>query len=60
MCIQVATEKPVTWKELKLHASAEDLWVAVRGRAYNLTEYQYLHPGSSLILQHVAGKGHTL
>ncbi|KAK9904344.1 hypothetical protein WJX75_009822 [Coccomyxa subellipsoidea] len=55
MCIQVATEKPVTWKELKLHASAEDLWVAVRGRAYNLTEYQYLHPGSSLILQHVAG-----
>ncbi|EIE22578.1 fatty acid/sphingolipid desaturase [Coccomyxa subellipsoidea C-169] len=55
MCIPAATGRPVTWKELKLHATAEDLWVAVNGRAYDLTEYQHLHPGSALILQHVAG-----
>ena len=59
MCIPAATGRPVTWKELKLHATAEDLWVAVNGRAYDLTEYQHLHPGSALILQHVAGNQHV-
>lgn len=59
MCIAVAAERVVTWKELKLHATPGDLWVAVNGRAYDLTEYQHVHPGSALILQHVAGEGNT-
>ncbi len=56
MCIPVAAERVVTWKELKLHATPDDLWVAVNGRAYDLTKYQHVHPGSALILQHVAGE----
>ncbi len=46
----------ISWTELARHASPEDLWVAVNGRAYDLTAYQTQHPGGGLILQHHAGR----
>ena len=46
----------VTWEELASHAAPGDLWVAVNGRAYDLTSYQTAHPGGALILQHHAGR----
>lgn len=55
MCKAVRAERLVEWAELRQHASPTDLWVCVYGKAYNLTEYQKVHPGSALILQHVAG-----
>ena len=49
-------ERVVTWEELSSHNKASDLWVAVNGRAYDLTAYQTAHPGGALILQHHAGR----
>ncbi|KAK9826821.1 hypothetical protein WJX81_004156 [Elliptochloris bilobata] len=46
----------VTWEQLASHAKPDDLWVAVNGRAYDLTAYQSAHPGGALILQHHAGR----
>ena len=56
MCKAVRAERLIKWAELKQHASPTDLWVAVNGKAYDLTAYQKVHPGSSLILQHVGGE----
>ena len=49
-------ERVVTWEELSSHNTSSDLWVAVNGRAYDLTAYQTAHPGGALILQHHAGR----
>ena len=49
-------ERIVTWDELSSHNTSSDLWVAVNGRAYDLTAYQTAHPGGALILQHHAGR----
>ena len=35
----------ITYSELALHNTASDLWVAYYGTVYNLTSYQYQHPG---------------
>ena len=56
MCKAVRAERLLKWEELKQHASTTDLWVAVNGKAYDLTAYQKAHPGSALILQHVGGE----
>lgn len=56
MCRPVRAERLIKWADLKQHASDEDLWVAVNGKAYDLTLYQRVHPGSALILQHVKGE----
>ena len=56
MCKAVRAERLIKWAELKQHASPTDLWVAVNGKAYDLTAYQKVHPGSALILQHVGGE----
>ena len=56
MCKAVRAERLIKWAELKQHASPTDLWVAVNGKAYDVTAYQKVHPGSSLILQHVGGE----
>lgn len=56
MCKAVRAERLIKWAELKQHASPTDLWVAVNGKVYDLTAYQKVHPGSSLILQHVGGE----
>ena len=55
MCKAIRAERLIEWAELRQHASPTDLWVCVYGKAYNLTAYQKVHPGSALILQHVAG-----
>ena len=55
MCKAVMAERLITWAELRQHTSAEDLWVSLQGKVYDLTAYQHAHPGGALILKHVAG-----
>mmetsp|Transcript_32397 Transcript_32397/g.70736 ORF Transcript_32397/g.70736 Transcript_32397/m.70736 type:complete len:472 (-) Transcript_32397:175-1590(-) len=49
----------VTWEELAQHNTSEDLWVAIRGKVYDLTSYQQRHPGGKHFLQLGAGRDVT-
>jgi L-lactate dehydrogenase (cytochrome) len=50
--------KSVEYSELAKHGSADDLWIAVNGEVYDMTEFAQEHPGGpdgkfNSILQHV-------
>ncbi|XP_063710728.1 cytochrome b5-like [Symsagittifera roscoffensis] len=53
------SETIVSESELAQHNSIDDLWVAVEDKVYNLTQFQFEHPGGSDILVEVAGKDAT-
>ena len=50
---------PVSHQELAKHNKAEDCWMAVRGKVYNVTRYLDFHPGGSDQLLRGAGKDAT-
>jgi cytochrome b involved in lipid metabolism len=61
-----ATESPpgplrddITAEELARHSTPEDMWMALRGKVYNVTPYLRFHPGGEKILLSVAGKDGT-
>jgi len=45
-----------SWDELRLHVNEGDLWIAINGRVYNISNWSKLHPGGELVLMHAAGK----
>ncbi len=45
--------------EVALHCTADDAWVVLRGRVYNMTPYLRFHPGGAAVLMEVAGKDGT-
>lgn len=45
--------------EVAKHNSAEDLWVLIDGRAYDLTAWVHRHPGGQLPLANLAGRDAT-
>ena len=55
----IMSETIVSESELAQHNSIDDLWVAVEDKVYNLTQFQFEHPGGSDILVEVAGKDAT-
>ncbi|RAH70050.1 uncharacterized protein BO66DRAFT_401732 [Aspergillus aculeatinus CBS 121060] len=44
-----------TTDEVAGHKSRDDLWIAVRGKVYNVTDYVRDHPGGAEVLMDVAG-----
>ena len=50
---------PVSEKELSKHNSEEDLWVAIDGLVYDVSEWQFDHPGGADVLLTFAGKDAT-
>ncbi|PYH81780.1 hypothetical protein BO82DRAFT_414587 [Aspergillus uvarum CBS 121591] len=44
-----------TTAEVAGHKSKDDLWIAVRGKVYNVTDYVRDHPGGPEVLMDVAG-----
>jgi len=49
----------VTWEDLAKHNLPNDLWVAIRGKVYDLTQYQHRHPGGFRLMQLGAGRDVT-
>lgn len=45
--------------EVATHNTANDLWLIIRGKVYDFTEYIALHPGGEAILRN-AGKDSTV
>ncbi|CAG5132607.1 unnamed protein product, partial [Candidula unifasciata] len=50
----------VTAGELAVHNTQKDLWMALRGKVYNMTPYMEYHPGGIDELMRAAGKDGTL
>ena len=46
----------IGWRELSQHNTAEDLWIAIEGKAYDVSRWSKQHPGGALVLLHSAGK----
>ncbi|ORY90111.1 FMN-dependent dehydrogenase-domain-containing protein [Leucosporidium creatinivorum] len=53
------SEFKMKYEDVEKHASAESLWVIVKGQAYDLTEFAPEHPGGMKILLKYAGKDAT-
>lgn len=41
----ISMPRPVSEEELATHCSDSDMWMAIRGRVYNVTAYLPFHPG---------------
>ena len=53
------SDKTVSWEELRVHNSPNDLWVSIDGCAYDLSSWLGQHPGGALVLANAAGKDAT-
>ncbi|VBB83816.1 Putative Mitochondrial precursor of cytochrome b2 [Podospora comata] len=53
------TKVELTGVEVAKHKSADDCWVIVHGRAYDVTDFLPEHPGGSKIILKYAGKDAT-
>ncbi|MEW5302936.1 MAG: hypothetical protein WDW38_003953 [Sanguina aurantia] len=49
----------VSWTELESHTESDSLWIAVEGKAYDVTEWSISHPGGVRLLHLYAGKDAT-
>ena len=51
--------KFVSMTEVAKHNTQDDMWVVVRGKVYDLSNYKFRHPGGHLPLKNMAGKDAT-
>lgn len=49
----------ITWESLAKHRSIDNLWIAIDGKAYDVTQWSKVHPGGALVLLHYAGEDAT-
>ena len=52
-------EKVYKLSDLKEHNKRNDIWVAVHGKVYDLTDFIDTHPGGEEVLLGVAGSNAT-
>ncbi|CAD8209932.1 unnamed protein product [Paramecium octaurelia] len=55
----VNPNRQISWEELALHNKKEDLWIAIEGKVYDVTDFQDEHPGGPAILLGKAGDDAT-
>jgi cytochrome-b5 reductase len=49
----------ITYDELKKHKTEQEVWIGLRGKVFNVTEYLDFHPGGREELMKGAGKDAT-
>lgn len=49
----------ISWAELSKHDRPEDLWIAIQGKAYDVTGWGEIHPGGLLVLTVLGGRDAT-
>ncbi|KAG2500659.1 hypothetical protein HYH03_001425 [Edaphochlamys debaryana] len=54
-----ALRKDISLAEVAQHKTADDAWMVLRGKVYNVTPYLRFHPGGPEILVKAAGKDAT-
>ncbi|KAL1963353.1 hypothetical protein VTN77DRAFT_8474 [Rasamsonia byssochlamydoides] len=55
-----ATTLPVyTAEDVAAHKSANDMWIVIHGKVFNITDYLHEHPGGEDVLKEVAGTDAT-
>lgn len=42
--------RPISYEELAKHNKDDDIWLAIRGKVYNVTKYSDFHPGGEYIM----------
>jgi cytochrome b involved in lipid metabolism len=47
--------RTITLDEIALHNMEDDIWMALHGMVYDLTEYALIHPGGAVFITGVAG-----
>ncbi|XXG85278.1 hypothetical protein AAC387_Pa11g0384 [Persea americana] len=52
-------EKHISTEELAKHNSAEDVWISIQGKVYDVTTWLKDHPGGDLPLLNLAGQDVT-
>ncbi|XXG85290.1 hypothetical protein AAC387_Pa11g0395 [Persea americana] len=52
-------EKHISTEELAKHNSAEDVWISIQGKVYDVTTWLKDHPGGDLLLLNLAGQDVT-
>ena len=59
LAIDAADSTILTMDEVKKHCTKDDLWLIVKGRVYDVTNYVHLHQGGEAALEKFAGKEAT-
>ncbi|KAK3434928.1 hypothetical protein EUGRSUZ_D02331 [Eucalyptus grandis] len=54
-----AEKKYITAEELRKHSTPGDLWISIRGKVYDVTEWAERHPGGEIPLRTLAGQDVT-
>ena len=52
--------KTLTWEEVAKHTSRHDQWLVIDGCVYDISSWQYKHPGGARIMGHFAGQDATV
>lgn len=54
-----ARRRDITLEEVRQHRTADDAWMVLHGKVYNITPYLKFHPGGADILVKAAGRDAT-
>jgi cytochrome b involved in lipid metabolism len=55
----MASQKELTWEEIRKHSTEADAWIVVRGNVYDVTKYLPQHPGGPQWILDWLGKDAT-
>ncbi len=47
---QSVSERVLTWDQIRQHSSADDAWIVIKGRVYDVSQFKKIHPGGDIIL----------
>jgi uncharacterized protein (DUF2236 family)/predicted heme/steroid binding protein len=53
---KIRGELSISTTEVSEHNRVNDIWIIINGKVFDVTLFQYRHPGGEKVLQHVAGQ----